>query len=180
MRKSETVLGCDPSLLYDVLTDYDGYAEWLPQVAQSKALAREGDLAIAEFDLSQPSKERFVIECIHTRNKMVLWRAIGGNIPIYEVEWTISPSGESQTKVTLAITTRTNWNSLLPKYRRFLDPPKCLKALERQISTFAPEMAVTDEEGERILELAETEEGVVCWIRGKKYVLKPETGGNHD
>jgi hypothetical protein len=44
-----------------------------------------------------------------------------------------------------------------------------------QVSTFLPELAVRDEEGEKILELVETDEGVVCWIRGKKYVLKPES-----
>ena len=180
MRRSETVLGCDPSLLYDVLTDYDGYAEWLPQVAQSKLLAREGDLAIAEFELSRPPKERFVIECVHTRNKMVLWRTIGGNIPIWQVEWELSSSGAGQTKVTLTVTGRTNSHSFLPQYWGFLEPKKCIRALQRQISAFLPEMAVTDEEGERIFELAETDEGVVCWIRGKKYVLKQEAGGTHD
>ena len=30
-----------------------------------------------------------------------------------------------------------------------------------------------NEAGEKILELAETEDGVICWIRGKKYVLQP-------
>jgi hypothetical protein len=58
----------DPALIYEVLTDYDGFAEWLPGIAQSKSLAQEGDLAIAEFELAQPKNDRFVFECIHTRN----------------------------------------------------------------------------------------------------------------
>ena len=166
---------CAAGLLYDVLTDYDGYSEWLPRVTQSKLLAREGDLALAEFEINFPPKDRFVIECIHTRNKMVLWRSIGGDIPVWQVEWTITASGESKAEVSLVVTGKFQRNSLLPKYRRFLEPKKCMKALLSQVSAFLPELAVTDEEGEKILELVETEDGVVCWIRGKKYVLKPES-----
>ena len=179
-RKAAMVFDCEPGLLYDVLTDYDGYAEWLPKVAQSKELAREGDLALAEFEVTFPAKERFVIECIHTRNKMILWRTIGGNIPIWQVEWTLTPAGEGHTNVSLVVTGKFQRSSFLPKYRKFLEPLKCLKALQLQISTFLPEIAVTDEAGEKILELTETDQGVVCWIRGKKYVLKPESEENHD
>ena len=173
-RKAALRFDCGASLLYDVLTDYDGYAEWLPHVAQSKLLAREGDLALAEFEVNLPPKKRFVVECIHTRNKMVLWRSIGEEIPVWQVEWTIAAAGDSKAEVTLVVSGKLRRNSLLPKYRRFLEPKKCLQALQSQVAAFLPELAVTDEEGEKILELVETEDGVVCWIRGKKYVLKPE------
>ena len=179
-KQSATVFDCDPSLLYDILTDYDTYAEWLPLIAQSKSLAKEGDLAIAEFELPPPQKEKFVIECIHTRNKMVLWRTIGGTIPISQVEWTIAPSGEGHSQVTLAVLGRVNWTSFVPRYRQFLNPSRCLKALQSQISTVLPEIALSSEEGEKILELSETDQGVVCWIRGKKYILKPDSEENHD
>jgi ribosome-associated toxin RatA of RatAB toxin-antitoxin module len=173
-RKASMSFDCGAGLLYDVLTDYDGYAEWLPRVAQSKLLAREGDLALAEFEVNLPPKERFVIECIHTRNKMVLWRTIGGNIPVLQVEWNIAGSGDNKAEVSLAVTTGCQKNSLIPKYRNFLDPKRSVKALLSQVAVFLPELAVTDEGGEKVLELVETEDGVVCWIRGKKYVLKPE------
>ena len=166
---------CAASLLYEVLTDYDGYAEWLPKVAQSKFLAREGDLALAEFEVNVPPKERFVVECVHTRNKMVLWRTIGGNIPIWQVEWTITASGENKADVSLVATRKFHWNIFRSKYRSFLEPKKCMTALQSQISAFLPELAVADGEGAKIFELVETGDGVVCWIRGKKYVLKPES-----
>ena len=166
---------CAAALLYEVLTDYDGYAEWLPQITQSKLLAREGDLALAEFQVRLPPQKRFVVECVHTRNKMVLWRTIGEEIPVWQVEWTIAAAGENKAEVTLVVSGRFQRNSLLPKYRRFLEPKKCMTALRSQVSVFLPELAVTDEEGEKIFELVETGDGVVCWIRGKKYVLKPES-----
>jgi len=165
---------CGADLLYDVLTDYDGYAEWLPQVTESKLLARERDLALAEFQVNLPPRTRFVIECVHTRNKMVLWRSIGEEIPVWQVEWTIAAAGDNKAEVTLVVSSKFQRNSLLPKYGRFLQPKKCMTALLSQVAAFLPELAVTDEEGEKILELVETGDGVVCWIRGKKYVLRQE------
>jgi hypothetical protein len=176
-RKASMSFDCGAELLYEVLTDYDGYAEWLPQVTRSKLLAQERDLALAEFEVNLPPKTRFVIECVHTRNKMVLWRTIGEEIPVWQVEWTIAAAGDSRAEVALVVSSKCQRNSFLPKYYRFLAPRQCLTALQAQLSAFLPELAVRDEEGEKVFELVETGDGVVCWIRGKKYVLKPESEG---
>lgn len=180
-RRSTVNAACDAGLVYDVLTDYESYAEWLPMVVQSKTLAREGDLAIAEFELSTPQKDKFHFECIHTRNKMVLWRTLGGRLPIAQVEWTIAGAGSS-CEVTLAVTGKLHWGQFLPGASGFLKPRQCTKALQSQLATFMPEsttpdLAIRNEAGERILELAETEDGVICWIRGRKYVLQPAQDG---
>src|SRR3990172_9891292 len=128
-RRAAASLRCDAGLLYDILTDYDTYAEWLPRLAQSKALAIEGDLAIAEFHLAGTKKVRFVVECIHTRNKMVLWRTIEGKVPVTQVEWTMEPAGEGQSRVNLAVERRFQWSSLFFAAGKFLHPAACLKAL---------------------------------------------------
>src|SRR3990172_4180632 len=171
-RRSTATLRCDAGLLYEILTDYDNYAEWLPRLSQSKSLATEGDLAIAEFHLSNSKKDRFVVECIHTRNKMVLWRTIEGKVPVTQVEWTMEAAGQGQSRVNLAVERRFQWASLFSGAGKFFNPPAVLKSLQGQVSSYLPEIALADEEGEKILEISETEEGVVCWIRGKKYVLK--------
>ena len=173
-RRAGASLRCEAGLLYDILTDYDTYVEWMPGISESKALALEGDLAIAEFHLAGGKKDRWVVECIHTRNKMVLWRTIEGKIPITQVEWTIEPGGEASSRVSLAVTRRLEWGGLFSASGKFLEPGKCLKALEVQVSSFMPEIAVEGVDGEKILELTETEDGVICIIRGKKYVLKQE------
>ena len=170
-QRANASLRCDAALLYEILTDYDGYVEWLPRIAQSKALATEGDLAIAEFHTA-PKKQRFVVECIHTRNRMVLWRTIEGNVSVAQVEWNIEPAGEGQCRVSLAVERAVGWKGLITGKGRLLDAPAALQGLERQVASFLPEIAISDDAGEKILELSETEDGVVCWIRGKKYVLK--------
>jgi hypothetical protein len=177
-KRSTASLQCDAGLLYEILTDYDICAEWVPQISQSKSLATEGDLAIAEFHLSNKKKSRIVVECIHTRNQMVLWRTIEGETPITQVEWTIEASGEGQSRVTVAVERRFEWASFLSGAGNFLIPPAALKGLRRQIAAYSPEIALTDGEGEKLLEISETDEGMICWIRGKKYILTEEGAGS--
>lgn len=174
-KRFSAALPGDAALLYDILTDYDTYSEWLPQIAQSKALATEGDLAIAEFHLRGKKQTRFVVECIHTRNKQVLWRTIEGAVPVAQVEWNLEPAGEGRTQVSLAVTRRFQWSNLFSVAGKLLAPEAALKRLQAQVAAYLPEIAVAGEDGERILELAETEQGVICWIRGKKYILKEES-----
>lgn len=176
-KKASITLPCDCSLPYEILTDYDTYYEWMPLVSKSKLLAKEGDLAIAEFDLVGPSGEKFAVECVHTRNKMVLTRKISGKIPVWQYEWIIQPDGDNQCKVTLTIQGTTSWQRLVAHYRNLISASKCVAALQTQVSAFAPDLAIADETGEKIIELAETEQGLVCWIRGKKYNLTPAPEG---
>jgi ribosome-associated toxin RatA of RatAB toxin-antitoxin module len=172
-KKASIALPCDSSLPYEILTDYDGYCEWVPHVSKSKLLAKEGDLAIAEFDMVRPSNEKFAVECIHTKNKMVLTRKISGKIPVWQYEWIIQPAGDNQCKVTLTIQGTTSWHRLVPHYRSLINASKLLAALQAQVSAFSPDLVIADQGGEKIIELAETEQGLVCWIRGKKYNLTP-------
>jgi ribosome-associated toxin RatA of RatAB toxin-antitoxin module len=178
-RKASVVLPCEPNLPYEILIDYDSYAEWLPSLSQSKLLAKEGDLAIAQFELAGSGKDKYAVECIHTRNKMVLTRTISGVMPASQYEWKIDIEGKG-CKVTLAIQGKANLRLLLPVYRRLTNPERCLEALKSQLSAFSADIAVRDEKGEKILELMETEEGMVCWLRGKKYTMKLVSEGSND
>ena len=177
-KRSAQLLRCDPALLYEVLTDYDSYREWMPLIAQSKLLAKEGDLAIAEFELAGSSKDMFVVECIHTKNRMVLWRPIRGKLPVDELQWDIEAAQEGQTKVTITIEGRRGLPGLSNPYCKLTDAGRCLKALEAHLSVFLPELG-TDAEGEKIMEIAETGEGLICWLQGKKYILTIAEG-SHD
>jgi hypothetical protein len=166
----------DPGLVYEILTDYDSYCEWMPLIAESRLLAKEGDLALAEFELAKPRKGKFVIESIHTKNAMVLIRTISGKVPIDQMEWTIAPSDRGAS-VSVIVQSRANWGRFVPAYRRLIDPGACMAGLRSQLAAFSPDLGLTSEEGEKIFELSETEQGLVCWLRGKKYILTPAPEG---
>jgi ribosome-associated toxin RatA of RatAB toxin-antitoxin module len=171
-KRAASNLAAEPALIYDILDDYDSYAEWMPLVATSKLLAREGDLAIAEFHLRWPRDYRIVTECVHTRNRMVLARPIEGSIPVYQIQWDIAPAAEGRSQVTLQIVINASSRLLIPGCGRFWNAKRWLRSLGSYLSLFTPAAALPGVDGERILEVIESEEGVRVWMHGKEYTLK--------
>jgi len=171
-KQSASVIPGDPALLYEILTDYEHLGEWMPRIAGGKLLAREGDLVLAELELKGRESSRFSMECIHSKDKMVVWRPIENKISAAEVRWEIVSTPEGRCRVSLAVDRRFSLARLASFRSGLMNPGECLRALARQVSMFLPD-AAPDTEGERILEITETQQGLACWIRGKKYKLVP-------
>jgi ribosome-associated toxin RatA of RatAB toxin-antitoxin module len=172
-ESSSAVLDCEPAVAYDILTDYDSYVEWMPMVSQSRLLAEEGDLAIAELTASLGEGETMAIECIHDRNRMVLSRAIGGSLPVEKIVWEIEPQGSGRCKVSLAMHPEERWQTFLPSHRRFLNPDACLAGLRRQVALFDTSVQVSGPGAELIFQLRETADGLMATYKGKPYKLTP-------
>ena len=175
--RAEATIPCEPSLVFELLTDYDTYSEWIPGVTQSKLLAKEGDLALAEIEVSAPVPEKLVFECIHDKNRSVVSRAISGKTPFAKIEWTIAAAGPQQAQVTVVLEGKPDWHWILRRYRRILDAEHYAQALQGQAAAFSPELTVTGGSGETILDLMETGEGMVLVYRGKKYLLQAVSQG---
>lgn len=178
-QRHSAVLPCEPTLAYEILVDYDNYIEWLPFVAHSKLLAREGDLALAEFKVISPPAD-ITVECVHTKNRSVLSRKISGNIPFQQMVWTLTPKGGAETEVCIEITRETNWKHFLPWGSRFPSGGAYLQALRSRVAVFSGDFRLEDEAGRKILEIFETDEGLDVWIMGKKYLLKAEEKESND
>jgi len=171
--KAEATFPCEPSLIFELLTDYDSYLEWVPQVTQSKLLAKEGDLALAELEVRPPQPGKLVFECIHDKNRSVLGRAISGALPFGKFEWTIAATEANQSQVTLVLEGKPDWHWLLPAYHKLLQAPAYMSALQGQVQAYSSELVIPAEGGETILDLMETSEGMVLIYRGRKYSLQP-------
>ena len=92
LAPASLVVKAEPATVYDILTDYDNYLDWFPGVNHSKLMVKEGDdLAIAEFEFDRPRQTKLTMECIHTRNEMVLHRRISGNMPVNRAQWNLAP-----------------------------------------------------------------------------------------
>ncbi len=163
-------IAAPPELLYEILTDYDSYAEWMPLIGKGHLMAREGDLAIAEFDLTSPQGAHVTVECIHTRNRMVMTRPIAGAAPFTRMQWDIEAAGGGKSHVTLSLRCTANIRWLTGAYANL--PKLALRSLAAHVSAFAAEISIGGPDGEKLLELMETDEGLICWLNGKKYVMK--------
>ncbi len=171
--KAEATLACEPSLVFEILTDYDSWCEWVPAVNKSKLLAKEGDLALAEVEVTRPFADKLDFECIHDKNRSVLLRLISGEIPIAKVEWTIAAAGPKECRVTVVLEGKPNPHWLLPSYRKLLGAANYIGALKGQVAAYGTEVSVAGEGGEVILDLMDTPDGLVLVYRGQKYLLQP-------
>jgi ribosome-associated toxin RatA of RatAB toxin-antitoxin module len=166
------VVKADPAALYDILTDYDNYLDWFPGASHSKLLVKEGDdLAIAEFEFERPAGAKLTMECIHTKNEMVLHRKISGDMPVVRVQWNLAKEGGG-TAVSLRIEMDfSNWRLLIPGAKALLDRKSILTALENRVNAYASEMA--EGSGRKFMEIIQTNDYLEIWFMGKKYKLTP-------
>jgi ribosome-associated toxin RatA of RatAB toxin-antitoxin module len=170
-RKRSMAFNCKPEFVFDVLSDYSGYSEWMPAVKEMKLLATEANFAIVELELRAFPGEKMKAECVHARNKTVLMRSLTGHYPSFRFEWTIANVRDERIDVELT----TEWGVTLPVLRqlgKLTKPLLFLASLASYIAAFTEGASVSDAFGEKIMEILETEEGLVCWYRGKKYLMK--------
>src|SRR5260370_28820621 len=134
----------EPQLVYEILIDYDSYSEWAPLIAKSKLLAKEGELAIAEFELVHKKAGKVTVEAIHGKNRLVLTRVISGKVPVFQWQWTIAAADKNECDVTLSIEGNRNWGWLPGGFRDLMSPKAGLARLESEHAVFQPELAIAD------------------------------------
>ena len=145
LAPSSIVVKAEPTTVYDILTDYNNYLDWFPLTNHSKLLVKEGDdLAIAEFEFGKPANGKLTLECIHTKNEMVLHRRISGSMPMLRVQWNLAPEAGG-TRVTLRTELdMRNWRVLIPTMTRHFSNQALLKALDGRAKRAARESIATD------------------------------------
>jgi hypothetical protein len=170
------VIPCAPELVYNALIVYDEWQEWLPSVKSGRLLTREGTLAIVELALNGRGDETLMLECIESPRNSVLVRVIEGNSPVHEIEWIVEAAEPGSARVSVTVRKSGGLHLINPVSWRVLSPAKCLAALRSWVMALNPgPEAVAN--GENLFELWETEDGLVCWIEGRKYKLTPVEDG---
>jgi ribosome-associated toxin RatA of RatAB toxin-antitoxin module len=172
LAPANVLVKAEPATVYDILTDYDNYLDWFPVTNHSKLLVKEGDdLAIAEFEFDKPAGAKLTMECIHTKNEMVLNRRISGNMPVLRLQWNLAPQAGG-TSVTLRTEMDfANWRMIIPGTAKILAQQSLLKALDGRVNAFSSELQ--SEGGRKFLEIIQTKDYLEIWFMGKKYKLTP-------
>jgi hypothetical protein len=166
-----------PEKFYEAFAGYNAWQEWIPSVTSSRLLTREDILAVVEVSLGEvglggKGGGTLMLECIETPGKGVLASVIEGRILISEIHWSVEPADPNFSKVSVTLKWKIGLHLLNPAHWPILNPATCLAALQSWVSAAHPgPEAVRD--GENLFELWETEAGLVCWIRGRKYQLTP-------
>lgn len=167
---------CPAPLLFEVLTDYDNYRDWFPHVSGSTLAAQAGEVAIALLDLAAPFEGQIALESVHTVNSSVLIRVLNARIGVETMEWSLEGLGGGRCRVTLTIEGHTS----LPMgsgQMGLLDAQRMLTVLRSYTKVFGSSFTVDGGDGELLLEIIETENGLTCWWKGRQYEMKPLSGG---
>jgi ribosome-associated toxin RatA of RatAB toxin-antitoxin module len=172
LAAANVVVKAEPATVYDILTDYDNYMDWFPITNHSKLMVKEGDdLAIAEFEFEKPAGAKLTMECIHTRNEMVLNRRISGDMPVLRVQWNLAPQAGGTSVSLRTEMDYTNWRMLVPGTAKVFSHHILLAALEGRVNTYSSEMQ--SDGGRKFLEIVQTNDFLEIWFMGKKYKLTP-------
>ena len=100
-RAASRTIGCDPSLAWDILSDYANWPEWLPLVTKTAQMARETNFALLELELTAFPGRKVTAECVHAPNAKVLVKSIMGQDPEFVLDWTVAPAGTGQALVSV-------------------------------------------------------------------------------
>ena len=69
--------------IFELLTDYERYVHWAPDVVEAVTLAREGDIVVAEFYTPYWMRGRYQIEFVHVKPCAIIYHQQGQ----YETSW---------------------------------------------------------------------------------------------
>ncbi len=167
-RKASITLGCEPTFVYDVLSDYANYSEWMPKVRSSSVIGHETNFALAELEFNAQPEYKFTLECMHAPTQMVVSRSLSGHAMTLKLEWKITSPSPGESHVTLSVEAPAAFLVMFGGYATIMQPAVTLQALERQVSTFAPVLP----QGEVLIEIAEGEDGLTCTYKGTKYKME--------
>ncbi|HXJ38451.1 MAG TPA: SRPBCC family protein [Bryobacteraceae bacterium] len=167
-RKATSTLLCEPAVVYDVLSDYGTYAEWMPIVRSSQVMSRETNFAIIDLEFSASPAKKVTLECLHAPTQMVISRSLLGSSPAMKLEWRITSPEPGKSEVTLTVTGPLFYLFLLGGYSKLMSPRTTLRALGAQAATFGSNAPA----GEVLIEITESEEGLMCTYKGKRYKME--------
>lgn len=158
-----------PAFVYEVVSDYAGYAQWLPGLKSSQLLAQESNFAIAEFEFNANPGKKLTVECIHAPTSMVVVRSLSGNKPTVKIEWAIAPAASGQAQIALKMEGPFSL-PFLAGYKGFFNPGKGLTALQGVLAASGE-----GPPGEKIIEIIETDEGLFCLYQGTRYRMEAKS-----
>ncbi len=77
MPTSQICVDASKEQIFDLLTSYEHYVDWTPDVVAATLLAREGDIAVVEFESPELMPGKYQLEFVHARPTSIVFRQKG-------------------------------------------------------------------------------------------------------
>ena len=87
--------------MYDVISDYERYPQFVSDVAETRAKPGQGDTAEVSYVLAVARRIGYTVRCTHQRPHRVDWDLVKGTMMKKNTGyWILEPMGEARTRVT--------------------------------------------------------------------------------
>ena len=90
--------------MFEVVTDYERYPEFLPDVRRAELKRRDGNIAEVTFEIEVIKRIRYTLRMEETEPTALNWTLVKGDfMKLNNGRWTLEALGEQQTRATYAI-----------------------------------------------------------------------------
>lgn len=87
--------------VFDIITQYDRYAEFLPEVKKVSTSQRQGNTVQVHYEVDVVKRIRYTIKVTEERPKRMSWTFVEGEVmKDNKGSWTLEPEGEGKTRAT--------------------------------------------------------------------------------
>ncbi|NOJ91577.1 SRPBCC family protein [Corallococcus sp. CA049B] len=87
--------------VFDIVTNYDRYAEFLPEVKKVSTSQRQGNTVQVHYEVDVVKRIRYTIRVTEERPKRMSWTFVEGEVmKDNKGSWTLEPEGEGKTRAT--------------------------------------------------------------------------------
>ncbi|MGE6763451.1 type II toxin-antitoxin system RatA family toxin [Corallococcus interemptor] len=124
--------------VFDIITNYDRYPEFLPEVKKITTGKRQGNTVEVHYEVDVVKRIRYSIRVTEERPKRMSWTFIEGEVmKDNKGSWTLEPEGEGKTRATYNV--EMALGALIPKAiintLTETQLPKMLDAFKRRAET---------------------------------------------
>jgi coenzyme Q-binding protein COQ10 len=112
----EVLVAAAPERLFDVIADYDRYAEFVPGLKSCRVVARRADAIDVEYELDLGVKRiRYVLRHVEERPRKMTWSLVSGDWMKHSSGgWELSPEGQG-TRARYTVDTQIAKPALVPQ-----------------------------------------------------------------
>ncbi len=172
--EAKTTLEGSCETLFEIVSDYDQYQAWMPMIAHSKVLTREGDITIVEFRTSQGSDRSYTVELVHAAPTAITFQQIDSLDPAaVSGSWQLEAS-DTGVEVQAKLRVPTAFLRFGSRRRIRTELQVTLDALgtrSRQLNSSGPQTGATRR---KVLEVVREARGLKIWYMGESYLV-PKT-----
>ena len=90
--------------VFDVIVDYDHYAEFLPEVKEARSADRRGNEVDVHYGIDLVKRIHYTLHMVEERPRSVRWSFVRGELMRdNKGSWTLEPTPDGKTRATYTI-----------------------------------------------------------------------------